>query len=77
MTKLLQEAIDQLRELPAEEQDAAADVLFAYISSDERQYSLRPDQVAEVRRTRERLYSGATRLATADEVAAARTEPRL
>ena len=38
MTKLLQEAIEALRELPEDEQDAAADVLIAYISSDERQY---------------------------------------
>jgi hypothetical protein len=28
MTKLLEQAIDQLRELPQEEQDAAADVLL-------------------------------------------------
>jgi hypothetical protein len=42
MTKLLEEAIEQLRELPDEDQDAAADALFAYISSDERQYVLRP-----------------------------------
>ena len=50
MTKLLDEAIQQLRDLPEEEQDAAADALFAYISSDERQYVLRPEQAAEVRR---------------------------
>ena len=70
MTKLLQEAIEQLRELPEEDQDAAADALFAFIASDERQYVLRPDQVADVRRTRGRLRSGATRPAIADEVAA-------
>jgi len=70
MTKLLEEAIGQLRELPEEEQDAAADALFAYIASDERQYVLRPEQVAEVRRIRHGLRSGTTRLATTQEVAA-------
>jgi hypothetical protein len=64
MTKLLDEAIQQLRHLPEVEQDAAADALFAYISSDERHYVLRPDQVAEVRRIRDKLRNGMTRLAT-------------
>src|SRR5690242_18579458 len=36
MKKLLEQAIEQLRDLPEDDQDAAADVLFAYISSDER-----------------------------------------
>jgi hypothetical protein len=68
MTKLLKQAIDQLRELPEEEQDAAADALFAYISSDERQYALRPEQVEEVRQIQNRLQKGLTRLATSAEV---------
>ncbi len=72
MTKLLEDAIEQLRDLPAEEQDGAADVLFAYISSDERQYHLRAHQVAEVQRTRQSLRTGATRLATSEEVSKAR-----
>jgi len=72
MTKLLEQAIDQLRDLPEEEQDAAADVLFAYISSDDRQFVLTPDQVKEVHRIRRDLRNGTTRLATPSEVAAAR-----
>jgi hypothetical protein len=36
MTRLLEEAISALRDLPEDEQDAAADALFVYISSDER-----------------------------------------
>jgi hypothetical protein len=68
MTKLLEEAIEQLRDLPAEDQDAAADVLFAYISSDAREYQLQPHQVAEVRRIRRGLRDGSTRLATDGEV---------
>ena len=68
MTKLLEEAIDQLRELPEEEQDAAADALFAYISSDQRQYALRPEQIEEVREIQKRLQNGSTRVATPAEV---------
>jgi hypothetical protein len=36
MTRTLEEAIESLRELPEEEQDAAATAIFAYISNDER-----------------------------------------
>jgi hypothetical protein len=68
MTKLLQEAIETLRDLPEDEQDAAADALFAYIASDERQYRLHPDQAEAVRRTQRDLKTGKTRLATGDEV---------
>lgn len=70
MSKLLDEAIEQLRDLPKEEQNAAADVIFAYVSSDERQYHLRPHQVAEVKRIQRALREGGTRLATDDEVSA-------
>jgi hypothetical protein len=68
MSKLLDEAIEQLRELPEDEQNAAADVVFAYVSSDERRYHLRPDQIREVRRIRQGLRDGITRLATDEEV---------
>jgi len=77
MTKLLEEAIHALRNLPDDEQDAAADALFVYISSDERQYQLRPDQVAEVHRIRRALRDGTTRLATTAEVSALRKKSRL
>ena len=46
MTKLLDQAIEHVRELIDEEQDATARVLLAYISSDERSYALMPEQVA-------------------------------
>lgn len=72
MTKLLEQAIEQLRELPEEEQDAAADALFAYIASDEREYALHPDQVAEVRRIRENVRNGMVRLATPGEIKTAK-----
>jgi hypothetical protein len=77
MTRHLEEAIDTLRDLPEEDQDAAADVLFAYISNDERQYTLRPDHAEAVRRIRRDLNDGKGRLATDDEVAAVRNNARL
>lgn len=76
MSALLDEAIEQLRELPEDEQDAAADALFAYIASDTRQYRLEPRQADEVRQIRRTLASGASRLATEKEVTAARTRRR-
>ena len=77
MTRHLEEAIETLRDLPEEEQDAAADVLFAYISSEERHYGLLADQAEAVRRIRRDLKTGKTRLATDDEVAALRSQSRL
>ena len=44
MRKLLEEAIEQLRDLPEDEQNVVAEVVFTYVSSDERDYRLRPDQ---------------------------------
>jgi hypothetical protein len=77
MTRLLEEAIETLRDLSEEEQDAAANALFAYISNDDRQYQLRPDQAEAVHRVRRDLQNGKTRLATDGEVAALRTNARL
>jgi len=77
MTKLLEQAIEELRNLPEEDQDAAADALFVYISSDERQYRLRPDKVAEVHRIRRALRDGTTRLATHAEVSALKKKSKL
>jgi hypothetical protein len=70
MTKLLEQAVEQVRELSAEDQDAVADVLFAHIANEDRRYRLSAEQVEEVRRIRERLHSGETRLATEDEMSA-------
>jgi hypothetical protein len=77
MTKLLEEAIEHLRELPEEEQDGAAEALFAYISSDERQYRLLPHQVSEVRRIKRAFHEGATRLATDVEIEQVRKKTRV
>jgi hypothetical protein len=42
MTRRLDEAIETLRDLPEDEQDAAASALFAYISSDDRRTNCVP-----------------------------------
>jgi hypothetical protein len=77
MTKLLEEAIEHLRDLPEEEQDSAAEALFAFISSDERQYRLLPHQVTEVKRIQRALEDGTTRLATDSEIERARKKARI
>jgi hypothetical protein len=40
MTRSLQQAIEQLQSLPEDEQNDAADVIFVYLCSEERQYRL-------------------------------------
>lgn len=67
MTSLLEEAIEHLRELPEDKQDAAADALFAYIANDERHYQLSPRQAEDIRRIQRNLVSGTTRFATDEE----------
>ena len=63
MTKLLEQAIKNLRKLPASDQDAAAETLFAHLASEPR-YRLTPAQVAEVRRIQRGVHSGKIKLAT-------------
>jgi hypothetical protein len=70
MTKLLEQAVAQARALPEEDQDAAADALFAYFADGDRRHRLSPNQIEEVELIRARLKSGQTRLATDDEVSA-------
>jgi hypothetical protein len=70
MTKLLDQAIAQLRQLPEEAQDDVAEALFAHIAGHERDYRLSPEQIEDVKRIQRDLRSGATRLATDAEVAA-------
>jgi hypothetical protein len=51
MTGQLDEAIETLRTLPEDAQDAAANVISAYLAaSDERDYALRLEAVEDVRR---------------------------
>jgi hypothetical protein len=70
MTKLLEQAVEQARKLPDDEQDAVADALFACMAGAERRNRLNPEQAEEVRRIRADLQSGQSRLASDGEVAA-------
>ncbi|MDO8514731.1 MAG: hypothetical protein Q7S50_04255 [bacterium] len=70
MTKLLEQAIEQLRELPAENQDAAAEALFVHMTSGNGGYHLTDEQVREVKRIQRNLHTGKTRLATKREMTA-------
>ena len=70
MTKLLEQAIEQLRERPADEQNAAAQALFVHMTSGSAAYRLTPQQVREVKRIQRDLRSGKTRTATNREMAA-------
>ncbi len=70
MTKLLEQAVEQARELPDEDQDAAAEALFAHMAYRHQYHGLNIDQAKEVQRIRLRLHSGKSRLATDQEVSA-------
>ena len=66
MTKLLEDAIAQARELPEDEQDQIAEALFAHMASAE--FRLTDDQVEEVKRRQRELREGKTRFATEEEM---------
>jgi hypothetical protein len=68
MTKLLEQAITQARELSEAEQDAIADALFAHFAGSH--YRLSAEQAADVARIRDDLRTGKTQLATDEEVTA-------
>jgi hypothetical protein len=50
MTKLLEQAIAKVRELPEDDQNRAVEFLLDFASPDARHYHLRDVQLAEVRR---------------------------
>ena len=52
MTKLLEEAIAKVRELPEDEQDRAAGLLLDFAAPNSQGYHLTDEQLAEVRRRR-------------------------
>jgi hypothetical protein len=57
MTKLLEQAVEQARKLPEDEQDAVADALFSCMASAKSRKQLSPEQVEEVKRIRADLQS--------------------
>ena len=68
MTKLLDEAISKVRDLPDSEQDAAADALLSVVYKAAPDFRLTDEQVEIVRRTRVDVRAGA--IATDPEMAA-------
>ena len=70
MTTLLDDAIAEVRKLPAAEQDRAAEVLLEIVNRNAASHRLTPEQGEEVRRTLEGLANGTERWATDEEVAA-------
>jgi hypothetical protein len=70
MTRLLEQAIAKLRELPEEAQDAAAEALFAHLADDHRQVGLSSSQIEDVHRIQRDLREGRSRTASDDEMAA-------
>lgn len=50
MTKLLDQAIEKIRQLPSERQDEAAELLLSMVEDDPASIRLSPQQVAEVER---------------------------
>jgi hypothetical protein len=67
MTKLFDDAIAQARQLPDEQQDAAAEALFAHLAGG-RDYRLTAEQAEEVERIRDNLRSGRTTLVNDDDM---------
>lgn len=53
MTKLLDKAIEEVRKLPANRQDEAADILLFLAAQETADLQLSPDQEAEVERRME------------------------
>jgi hypothetical protein len=67
MTKLLEDAIAQARELPEDRQDELAEALFAHMAGNQR-IRLTDEQVEEVRRRQRELSEEKTRFATDEEM---------
>lgn len=67
MTKLLEEAIATVRELPDGDQDMAAKFLLGFANPDAHTYQLTDEQVAEVERAKREVREG--KIATDSEMA--------
>ena len=67
MTKLLQRALENVSKLSEQEQNAAAEALFAHIAGETR-YRLTDEQVKEVRRIRKNIRTGKAKLVSAGQM---------
>jgi hypothetical protein len=50
MNQLLEEALEQVKALPEERQQEAAQVLFAFLDQENPELDLSPEQIAEIER---------------------------
>jgi hypothetical protein len=67
MTKLLDEAVEAVKTLPAEDQDLAAELLMAFAHWDAAHYRLTSEQIAEVEQAKREVREG--KFATEQEMA--------
>lgn len=58
MTKLLDQAIETVRQLPEAEQDVAAKFLLGFANRDADRYQLTPEQIAEVELAKQEVRAG-------------------
>ena len=58
MTKLFEEAIAVVRDLPEDQQDLAAKLLLGFANPDAEQYQLSDEQVAEVEAAKREVREG-------------------
>ncbi|MBB6310163.1 hypothetical protein [Xanthobacter tagetidis] len=70
MTKLLEEAIAEIRKLPDAEQDRAAEVLLGFAQNSAPGYELTPAQVAEVKLIVREIDEGTATFVTEEEMEA-------
>jgi hypothetical protein len=70
MTKLLEQAIASVRQLSEEDQNAAADALFAHLARDHRRFALSFEQLDDVKRIQQNLREGGEPLASDADMAA-------
>ncbi|MCC6949068.1 MAG: hypothetical protein IT539_14990 [Bradyrhizobiaceae bacterium] len=66
MTKLLEQAIAEVRKLPEADQDMAAEMLLSLARKDEPRYRLTPEQIEEVKLTLREVREG--KIATDEQV---------
>ncbi len=58
MTRLLEQAIATIRDLPEAEQDIAAEFLLGFANPDAQRHQLTEEQVAEVELTKQEVRAG-------------------
>jgi hypothetical protein len=68
MTRLLEEGIKAVRELPEECQDVAGELLLALAEQNNATYRLTPEQIEEVKRIQTAIREGKTTLVSDEEM---------